>query len=250
MTRLPLLRRFLPAILALNLIFVGGCTTQDITDAAEAFLGGGSSEPTTGEMSNGLKQALELGIAAGSDRLSQRDGYFMNQAIKIMMPPEAQKVENALRNIGADFLVDEAIELFNRAAEDAASNAKPIFVDAIRNMSFADVRDILLGGNTAGTDYLKRTTFQPLEAAFSPVIDNSLGKVGADRAWSEVMGRYNMIPFVEDVNTDLTGYVTERALDGLFFMVEREETRIRENANARVNDLLQKVFGWADAEAG
>lgn len=206
--------------------------------------GNGGSNLSNSEVIAGLKQALEIGSNNAGNQLSALNGYFGNQLIKIMMPPEARQVEQTLRSIGMGSEVDKAILAMNRAAEDAAQKAAPIFVDAIRTITINDGLSILRGGNGAATNYLKGRTTQQLTNAFRPVIENSLRKVDATKYWSQVFTIYNRLPTTRTkVNPDLTGYVTERALNGLFVTVEQEENKIRQNPSARVTDLLKKVFG-------
>ena len=194
------------------------------------------------DISNGLKQALELGIAQGVDLLSQKDGYYGNSLAKILFPEPLQKVDNTLRSIGLGSLADEGVKLLNRAAEDAVTEAKPIFINAVKNLSFSDATAILTGGKNAATDYLKKTTTQSLIQAFSPKIQASLGKVGADQVWSSIIDKYNAVPLVTKVNPDLTSYVTEKAIDGLFLQIAQKEGDIRTNIGSRTTPLLQKVF--------
>ena len=194
------------------------------------------------DISNGLKQALELGIAQGVDLVSQKDGYYGNSLAKILFPEPLQKVDNTLRSIGLGSLADEGVKLLNRAAEDAVTEAKPIFINAVKNLSFSDATAILTGGKNAATDYLKNTTTQSLIQAFSPKIQASLGKVGADQVWSSIIDKYNAVPLVTKVNPDLTSYVTEKAIDGLFLQIAQKEEDIRTNIGSRTTPLLQKVF--------
>ncbi|WP_454997416.1 DUF4197 domain-containing protein [Capnocytophaga granulosa] len=194
------------------------------------------------DISNGLKQALELGIAQGVDLLSQKDGYYGNSLAKILFPEPLQKVDNTLRSIGLGSLADEGVKLLNRAAEDAVTEAKPIFINAVKNLSFSDATAILTGGKNAATDYLKKTTTQSLIQSFSPKIQASLGKVGADQVWSSIIDKYNAVPLVTKVNPDLTSYVTEKAIDGLFLQIAQKEEDIRTNIGSRTTPLLQKVF--------
>jgi hypothetical protein len=189
-------------------------------------------------------------LVYSADRLSAKDGYLGNLAVKILMPPEAQKVENTLRSLGLNSLCDNVIMSLNRAAEDAAIQAKPIFVNAIKQMSFQDVTNILLGQQDAATMYFKRTTSIALADKFRPSINNSLSKVGATRYWGDLTSTYNRIPLVKPINTDLAGYVTDRAIAGLFIEVAQEELKIRQNLAARSTSLLQKVFGYADRQRG
>jgi hypothetical protein len=204
------------------------------------------STPSTLEMVSGLKQALELGANKSTSQLSAVDGFFANAAIKVLLPPEAQKAENTLRKLGFNKLCDDAILSLNRAAEDAAGKAKPIFVSAIKQMTIQDVTSILLGGQQdAATQYFKRTTTSELTAQFSPVIKTSLSKVGATRYYSSFVTQYNRIPLVfNKLNPDLEAYVTQKAIDGLFYRIAIEELSIRTNFSSRTTPLLQKVFGY------
>jgi len=194
------------------------------------------------DISNGLKQALEIGISQGVELLSQKDGYYSNSLAKILFPEPLQKVDKTLRSIGLGSLADEGVKLLNRAAEDAVIEAKPIFVNAVKNLSFSDATAILTGGKDAATQYLKKTTTNSLIEAFSPKIQSSLSKVGADKVWESIISKYNAIPLVNQVNPDLTSYVTERAIEGLFQQVAQKEEDIRTNIGARTTPLLQKVF--------
>ena len=194
------------------------------------------------DISNGLKQALELGISQGVDLLSQKDGYYGSSLAKILFPEPLQKVDNTLRSIVLGSLSDEGLKILNRAAEDAVTEAKPIFINAVKNLSFSDATAILTGGKNAATDYLKKTTTQSLIQAFSPKIQASLGKVGADQVWSSIIDKYNAVPLVTKVNPDLTSYVTEKAIDGLFLQIAQKEEDIRTNVASRTTPLLQKVF--------
>lgn len=209
---------------------------------------GAMGTPSSLEISNGLKQALEIGTSAGADRLSAKDGFLGNMAIKILFPTEAQKVEKTLRSIGLNSLADNVILSLNRAAEDAAKEAKPIFVNAIKQMTIADATNILLGNKDAATQYFKRVTTAQLMEKFSPVITNSLSKVGATKYWTDAATAYNKIPLVKPVNTNLTQYVAQKAIEGMFVQVAQEELKIRDNISARSTGLLQKVFGYADTK--
>ena len=194
------------------------------------------------DISNGLKQALELGVSQGVDLLSKKNGYYDNNLVKILLPEQLQKVDKTLRQIGLGSLADQGIKLLNTAAEDAVNEAKPIFINAIKNLTFSDAAAILAGNKDAATQYLQKTTTSQLVNAFSPKIKASLDKVGANEIWSQIMSKYNAIPFVNQVNADLTGYVTEKAIDGLFLQVAKKEEDIRTNISARTTPLLQKVF--------
>lgn len=206
--------------------------------------------PSQVEIGQGIKEALQIGVSAGADRLSAKDGFLGNLAVKILMPPEAQKVEKTLRGIGLNKLCDNVIISLNRAAEDAAKEAKPIFIAAIKQMTLADASNILLGNNDAATSYFKRVTTAQLLEKFSPVVTNSLSKVNASKYYSDLTKQYNRLPLVKPVNTNLTEYVTQKAIDGLFIEVAKEELKIRGNINSRSTTLLQKVFGYADKKKG
>lgn len=202
--------------------------------------------PTSNEIGLGIKQALEIGTSRGADLLSAKDGFLGNLAVKILFPPEAQKVEKTLRSVGLGSLADNVILSLNRAAEDAAKEAKPIFLSAIKQMTIADATNILLGNKDAATEYFKRVTTSQLMEKFSPVITASLNKVGATKYWSDAASQYNKIPLVKPVSTDLSAYVAQKAIDGMFIQVAQEELKIRDNIGARSTTLLQKVFGYAD----
>jgi len=195
------------------------------------------------EIGNGLKEALTQGISKGADMLSQEDGYFKNPLIKIPFPPDAQKMEKRLREIGMDKDVDNFILTLNRGAEDAAQKAKPIFLYAIKNMSITDVMAILNGQPDAATQYLKKSTTAQLQAQFKPVIKASLDKVGATKNYNSLANTYNKIPLVKKINPDLDAYTTDLAIQGLFITIANEEKNIRANPAARTSDLLKKVFG-------
>ncbi|MBK8565809.1 MAG: DUF4197 domain-containing protein [Saprospiraceae bacterium] len=205
-----------------------------------------ATELSSSEISGGLKEALEIGIGKGSDTLSKKDGFYKS-AYKILLPPEAQKVANKLRNVPGFTNVEEKIlEKINRGAEDAAKKAKPIFVSAIRQMTFSDAKNILLGEQNAATQFLNRTTSDALYKEFNPVIVQSLDKFDARKYWADAVNAYNKVPFVEKANPDLDDYVTRQALNGLFSMVEAEELNIRTNIAARTSELLKKVFARQD----
>lgn len=196
---------------------------------------------TTDEIASGLKEALSIGAQNGSQKLSAVDGFFKDAAIKILLPPEAQKVEKTLRGLGMNTLVDNAILSMNRAAEDAAKSAAPIFLNAIRQMTINDALGILKGNDLAATNYLKDKTSNPLTEAFRPVIENSLQKVNATKYWNSLFTTYNKFS-LNKVNPDLSAYVTEQALKGIFYQVGQEEQKIRKDPMARTTDLLKKVF--------
>jgi hypothetical protein len=192
----------------------------------------------------GLKEALVTGSQKGATTLSQVDGFFANAALKIILPPEAVKVESTLRKMGMGKQVDEAILSMNRAAEDACKSAAPIFVNAIKQMSFQDALGILKGGDTAATGYLRNKTNAELTAAFKPVIDQSLEKVNATKYWNSLITTYNKVNILggQKINPDLSAYVTDKALNGIFYQVALEEKSIRKDPVARTSEMLKKVF--------
>lgn len=204
---------------------------------------GGPAPLTTAEVIQGLKEALIKGVSKGTDLVSQVDGYFKNPEIKIPFPPEVKKVEDRLRQIGLGNEVDKFVMTLNRGAEDAAKQAAPIFIEAIRAMTIDDAWAILKGEDDAATQYLKRTTSGLLKEKFKPVIQNSLNKVNATKYYGDIVTRYNQIPFVQKVNPDLDDYATDKAIEGLFLMVAKEEKNIRDNPVARTTEILKRVFG-------
>jgi len=225
-------------------LFFSACSSTDVQRTIDTILGSG--ELSSAEISSGLKQALEIGITKGAERLSEEGGYF-NSVYRISLPPEAQKITEKLRVIpGFSDLEETIIRKINRGAEDAAKKAVPIFADAIKGMTFDDAKNILLGPNDAATSYLQRNTYDRLYDAFNPVIIESLDEFNARDLWRDAVNTYNKIPLVEPANPDLDDYVTGEALEGLFGMVEKEEQNIRENVSARTTELLQRVFARQD----
>lgn len=223
-----------------------GCTSQQIQSTLETIANAGEAGLTNEEIGKGLKQALEFGISEGAQRLSQENGYYKSP-YKILLPEEARKVADRLQNVPGFNQVEEIIlEKINRGAEDAAAKAKPIFVDAIRSMTFRDALDILTGNDDAATAYLNRVTYTKLYDEFNPVIVNSLDKFNARQYWGDAVNAYNKIPFVDKADPDLDDYVTRQALSGLFDMVKKKEREIRNNVSARTTDLLKRVFSRQD----
>lgn len=198
------------------------------------------------EIGNGLKEALNNGITKQVSKLTATDGFYRNEAVKIFLPEELQTVDKKLRQIGLSKLADEGLKVINRAAEDAVKEATPIFVTAVKQMSFNDAKNILLGSENSATNYLQNTTTTSLQAKFTPVIQNSYTKVGADKVWSEIITKYNSLPLVKKVNPNLTEYTTTKAMEGVFKMIAVEEKDIRTNFSARSSDLLKKVFALQD----
>lgn len=227
----------------LVLTFSGCDTVQQVLNTLPV-----SSGLSTQQITDGLKEALTIGTQNSSSQLSAADGFFANAAIKILMPPEAQNVEKTLRSVGMGSLFDNAILSLNRAAEDAAKSASPIFIDAVKQMSITDALGILKGGDFAATNYFKDKTTSALTASFSPIINNSLKKVNATKYWNDVFSVYNKFA-LKPVNTDLGAYVTGKAIEGIFYQVGLEEQKIRKDPVARVTDILKTVFGSAQAQS-
>ncbi len=230
---------FIPVVLML----FGSCATLD--QALGGILGSGGGL-TSAETSSGLKEALTRGITLGADVVSQKDGFFKNELIKVLFPPKVQKVQEKLEMLGFGSLTDNLVMKMNRAAEDAAKSSKPIFVAAIREMTIQDAMGILMGEDNAATDYLRRTTSDELNTAFYPVVNRSMEKLQVIDTWENVIDKYNKIPFMEPVEQDINQYVTDKAMFGLFHMIEKEEMKIRKDPGARVTALLQKVFAAQD----
>jgi hypothetical protein len=228
-------------ILVVAIQFLGCAELQKI--ASQLPNGGGLSQAQIG---NGLRQALDNGIKNQVTKLTSTDGFYRNELVKILLPEELQAVDKGLRQIGLGNLADEGIKVLNRAAEDAVKTATPIFINAVKEISFNDAKNILLGENNAATAYLQSKTNASLYDSFTPVINNSFSKVGADKIWSNLITRYNSIPFVKSVNPDLTQYVTNEALKGVFTMIEVEEKGIREKVGLRNTALLKQVFALQD----
>jgi hypothetical protein len=217
-----------------------GLFGQIVDQVSTAVSSGGSL--TNGDIASGLKQALQIGISKGADQASATDGYFKNPLLRIAFPPEAQRVATRLRQIGLGAQVDKFELSLNRAAEDAAKVAKPVFIKAITSMSIQDAVGILRGQDDAATQYLRRTSGQELVSQFAPIIDSTLAKNSATRYYGDLVTTYNKLPFVQKVIPSLTDYATNKAVDGLFLLVAQEEQKIRKDPAARVTELLKKVF--------
>lgn len=229
-------------LLAIIPFFLGCAELQQIADSLPQE---GTGINNT-EIAAGLRQALDFGIDKQVTKLAQENGFFNNELVRIGLPPELQKVDKTLRDVGLDALADEGLKVLNRAAEDAVQEATPIFVNAVRQITFADARNILLGDDTAATTYLAQKTTDPLYSRFNPVITNSLDEVGATRVWTNIINRYNALPLTADVNPDLADYVTREALEGVYTMIAVEEKDIRNNFASRTTDLLKRVFALQD----
>ncbi len=219
--------------------------TSDLFGSIKKTISGGKSGSSLSseDIVGGLKQALTLGAQKSAQRLSVTNGFLNDKAVEILMPPQAQKVEKTLRDMGMGKMVDDAIASMNHAAEDASKSAAPIFVNAIKNMTVTDGVNILKGPDTAATAYLRHSATPELTKAYTPVVDSALQKTGATKYWKEVFDTYNKIPFVSKVDPDLSSYVTQKAINGIFYYVAQEEILIRKDPAAQVTDLLKKVFG-------
>ena len=234
-----MIRKILVVFLVLN---ITACAElQQVVNQLPQGVGIGNDE-----IAAGLRQALDFGIEKQVTKLTQTDGFYKNDLVKILLPEELQKVDKGLRDIGLSKLADEGLKALNRAAEDAVKEATPIFVDAVKGITFADAKNILIGKDDAATQYLNSKTQTALYAKFNPVIKNSFSKVGADEIWTNLINKYNSIPFTADVNPDLTDYVTNEALKGVYTMIAVEEKEIRNNLSSRTTALLKKVFALQD----
>lgn len=201
-----------------------------------------SSSLSNSDIVSGLKEALNTGTTKSATRLSAADGFLKDAAVKILLPPQVQKIEKTARMIGAGKVFDEAVTSMNRAAENAAQSAAPIFLAAIKNMSISDALGILKGGDTSATSYLRRSSTAQLTAAFRPSVDSSITKVGATKYWNSMATTYNKFS-TTPMDTDLTAYVTQKAIDGIFYYVAQEEKNIRKDPTAYASSIIQKVFG-------
>ncbi|MDB5262005.1 MAG: hypothetical protein JWQ14_1286 [Adhaeribacter sp.] len=233
--------------LALVLSGIGATAQINLNKIKQAVTAKGL---TNEEVGAGLKEALIKGASKGTDLTSKVDGYFKNADIKIPFPPEVKNVETRLRQLGMGAEVDKFVLALNRAAEDAAKEAKPVFVSAIKKMTIQDAVGILKGQPDAATQYLQRTTAAELTDKFKPIIQASLAKVNATQYYATLVNTYNKIPLVRKVNPSLDDYATGKALDGLFLMVAKEEKNIRQNPQARTSELLKKVFAGQAKPAG
>jgi len=206
---------------------------------------GPGSALSEGDIVSGLKEALNIGISKGADSASKTDGFFKNELIKIVVPPEAQKVASTLRKMGLGAEVDKFTLSLNRAAEDAAKKSKPIFVKAITSMTITDAMGILKGQDDAATVYLKKTTNGDLYKTFFPVVDSTLQINKATQYYEDLVNTYNKIPLVKKVNPNLKEYATQKTIDGLYLLIAQEEKKIRKDPAARVTQILKNVFGQA-----
>lgn len=226
--------------------FASNAQLKDLLKKAEEQLTSITKKDGGLDIAAGLKEALNKGVDVQVTKLTATDGFYKNQAVKILMPEELQKVDKALRKMGMSKLADDGIKALNRAAEDAVKESTPIFVDAIKNITITDAKNILLGNQDAATSYLQTSTRNPLYGKFNPVVQKSIGKVGADVIWNNIIKKYNSLPLVSKVNPDINDYVTNKALDGVYKMIAVEEKNIRTNIKSRTSDLLVKVFALQD----
>jgi hypothetical protein len=234
---------FLACLMIIGLPLVFTLQAQNLNDVTKLLNTGKSGGLSQQDAVAGIKEALEKGTGESVNIVSKVDGYLKSPEIKIPFPPEAKEVESKLRAIGLGSQVDEVVLSINRAAEDAAKSAQPIFVAAIKGMTVNDAINIVKSSDNAATLYLKKTTTAELKVKFAPVIKASLDKVNATKLWADAMKSYNQIPFVKKQNPDLTAYVTDKAIEGLFVMIAKEEQKIRKDPVARTTELLKKVFG-------
>lgn len=226
-------------LVLLSVVLLSGCDVLSKLPQTPGI--GGVTEAEAGQ---GIKQALSQGLAGAVLQLNKQDGFFKDAFYKILLPPDAKKVENTLRDLGFNSLVDKAILQINRGAEDAAGFAKPIFAEAIRNMTLQDAIGLVRNGDTSATHFFREKTTDKLMAAFLPVIKASLEKVEATKYYGDVINKYNNFPTTfKKINPDLANFVTARATDALFDLVAKEEKNIRTNFAARTTDILRKVFG-------
>jgi hypothetical protein len=228
-------------ILVVTSLFSGCAELQQVANQLPGVLAEGNVD-----IAGGLKEALNNGISKQVSKLTAVDGFYKNDMVKILLPEELQKVDSGLRKIGLSKLADDGLRAINRTAEDAVKEATPIFVDAIKGMTFNDAKNILMGNESAATTYLQSSTSTALYSKFNPVIKSSFSKVGADKVWTNIITKYNSIPLVKKVNPDLTDYVTNQAMNGVFKMISVEEKNIRTDLNSRTSDLLKKVFSMQD----
>jgi hypothetical protein len=233
--------KFLKIIPIITILFLSSCSElqQVVNQLPQGVI-------SDADIASGLREALDNGIDKQVTKLTLENGFFKNELVKIGLPDELQKVDKALRDIGLGNLADQGLKTLNRAAENAVKEATPIFIDAVKGITFNDAKNILLGDDNAATQYLQGGTSDALYSKFNPVIKNSFAKVGANKIWGNIITKYNTIPFVKKVNPDLTDYVTQKALVGVYTMIAVEEKEIRTNMSSRTSSLLKKVFALQD----
>lgn len=236
------MKKIIVATLGVVLISLG--TTQQAT--AQKSKKTNALNLNQGQIAAGLKEALEKGIDEQVVKLTQVDGFYKNELVKILLPEELQKVDKTLRKLGMSNIADEGIKVLNRAAEEAVKEATPIFVSAVKNITFDDSKQILMGADNAATQYLEKATTSELYSKFSPVIQSNFEKVGADQIWTNIFNTYNALPLVKKVNPNLTDYVTQQTMSGVFKMIAVEEQTLRSKTNTRTTKALKDVFGMQD----
>lgn len=236
---------FLP-LLGISQINLLNKIKKDVKNVNTADLKKITSNSYEIDISAGLKEALNKGIEKQVTKLTAKDGFFKNELVKIMLPSELKKADETLRKFGLGSMADEGLIILNRAAEDAVKESTPIFLEAVKNMSFADAKKILMGSDNEATTYLQTNTTTSLYSKFNPIVKNSFSKVGADKIWAAIIKKYNTLPMVTKVNPDLTDYTTNKALEGVFKMIAVEEKIIRTDLNSRTTTLLQNVFSMQD----
>ncbi|WP_137401177.1 DUF4197 domain-containing protein [Echinicola rosea] len=238
------MQKSVPACIVAILAMMMSCTSADVNKFIQGATEASLSEA---DVSNGLKEALEKGISEGVGIAGKKDGYLGNELLRIGLPEDVQKVESTLRKIGLGAEVDKVITTINRGAEDAAKEARPIFISAIKQMTIQDAWSILKGDDDAATQYLQRTTTEQLTALFKPHVQESLDKVGATRYYGDLVNSYNTFPTTnKKLDPDLNSYVTDRAIEGLFKLIAEEEKAIRENPLERTSSILKRVFAAQD----
>jgi hypothetical protein len=230
-------------ILSATLLLIGCAEMTQVMEEVNSSMNTGEKPLSNGEVISGLKEALTIGTNNSTSLTSKLDGYYKNPEIFIPFPPEAIKVKEKVEGLGMKKQVDEFVMTMNRAAETASKEAAPIFVNAVKEMTIADGFAILKGDDNAATMYLKDKTSAQLKTKFNPVVKNAIEKVHVTKYWNPVINTYNKIPFIEKQNPNLDDYITTKAMDGLFIMIEKEEKKIRKDPLARVTDILKRVFG-------
>lgn len=233
----------LKLVLVANLLWFSLLLNAQFPTSIKQLVPSSGTGLTEKDASAGIREALIKGTGEAVKLVSKTDGYFGNPKIKIPFPPEAVEIEKKLRAIGMGSQVDEVVTSINRAAEDAAKSAEPVFVDAVKAMTINDAINIVKGGEDAATQYLQRTTTPELKTKFTPIVKTSLDRVNATRLWADAINTYNQIPFIKKQNPDLVGYATDKAIAGLFVMVAQEEAKIRKDPVAQTTEILKKVFG-------
>lgn len=234
------LAAFISTEAQINLRNIGGQVQNTVNTVTG---GNNNSGLSNDQVIKGLKEALNVGSKNATNSASKLDGFYKNPKIKIPFPKDAEKVKNTVEGLGMKPQVDKFVKTLNRAAEEASKEAAPIFLNAITTMSINDGFTILNGGDNAATAYLENKTTPELKAKFQPVVKRAIAKVELTKYWKPIITKYNKIPLVQKMNPDLEAYVTEKAIEGMFKLIAEEELKIRKDPAARINDILQQVFG-------